>query len=92
MVNNEMNEKILNKQFKKAAFSGYDATDVDSFFDSVIVYLKNNDKMVELYKEDLAKLKNAYLKLQQDFEALKAKNRKLEQEVKDYEAEGYGKN
>ena len=90
MANQDMNEKILNKKFKKAVFSGYDMADVDAFFDLVIEYLKNNDKMVELYKGDNAQLKKQILELQAKLDELLKQNKKLAAEVKTYE--GYGKN
>lgn len=91
MANQEMNEKILNKKFKKGIFSGYDTADVDAFFDHVIEYLKNNDKMVELYKDDIAKLKEQIKQLQEANEQLKQQTTKLANEVKSLEEEGYGK-
>lgn len=90
MDNKETTEKILNKKFKKAVFSGYDTVDVDSFFDQIIEYLKNNDKMVELYKKDsseaLAKVKG----LQDQIASLQKENKRLVNEVKEYQEEGYG--
>ncbi len=90
MDNKETTEKILNKKFKKAVFSGYDTVDVDSFFDQIIEYLKTNDKMVELYKKDsseaLAKVKG----LQDQIANLQKENKRLVNEVKEYQEEGYG--
>ncbi|MCQ3914359.1 MAG: DivIVA domain-containing protein [Mycoplasmoidaceae bacterium] len=90
MTNKEMTEKILNKKFKKAVFSGYDTTDVDSYFDEVIEYLKNNDKMVELYKDDNDKLKNQLKDLMTVNANLEKEKKKLIREIKEYEEEGYG--
>ncbi|MCQ2957044.1 MAG: DivIVA domain-containing protein [Mycoplasmoidaceae bacterium] len=90
MDNKEMTEKILNKKFKKAVFSGYDTVDVDGFFDTVIEYLKNNDKMVELYKKDssdaIAKVKG----LENQIANLEKEKNRLINEVKEYQEEGYG--
>ena len=90
MANQEMEEKILNKQFKKTAFAGYETIDVDSFFDQVIDYLKANDKSLEVYKQEIDKLRAELAKA-------KTENSKLYQElaqqtalVKQFEAEGYG--
>lgn len=90
MANQEISQKILNKKFKMAAFSGYDTTDVDSFFDSVIEYLKNNDKMVELYKDELAALKVELQKLKVANNNLEKEKKKLLEEIKTYQEEGYG--
>lgn len=90
MANKEMTEKILNKKFKKAVFSGYDTADVDSYFDEVIEYLKNNDKMVELYKDDNDKLKNQLKDLMAVNANLEKEKKKLIREIKEYEEEGYG--
>ncbi|MCQ2747707.1 MAG: DivIVA domain-containing protein [Mycoplasmoidaceae bacterium] len=87
-----MNEKILNKKFKKAVFSGYDANDVDSFFDTVITYLENNDKMLESHKANMAKQEKLIAELQTKVAELQNENNKLSLTVKTYEDEGYGKN
>lgn len=91
MANKEMTEKILNKKFKKSVFSGYDTADVDSYFDSVIEYLKNNDKMVELYKDEANKLKGQLKDLLAKNNALIKENDKLAKQVQEYKEEGYGK-
>lgn len=91
MDNKEMNEKILNKKFKKAVFSGYDMTDVDSFYDSIIEYLKNNNKMVELYKADANKFKEQVKALQSTNAALLKDKAKLIKEIQELKSEGYGK-
>lgn len=90
MANQEMNEKILNKKFKKTIFSGYETEDVDSFFDLVIEYLKQNDLKVDSLEKELASLK-------QDNEKLAAQNIKLTHQANTYkklaeelEKEGYG--
>ncbi len=90
MANQEINEKILNKKFKKAVFSGYDSADVDTFFDSVIEYLKNNDKMVELYKKEAEKLKMDIQALKVANNSLEKDNAKLQREIKEFRDEGYG--
>lgn len=89
MANQEMQEKILNKKFKKTVFAGYDTVDVDSFFDLVIDYLKANDNSVEVYKQEIEKLR----KLAAEY---KTRNDSLTQQlaeqvaiVKQYEADGY---
>lgn len=90
MSNKEMTEKILNKKFKKAVFSGYDSSDVDAFYDIVIEYLKNNDKMVESYKEDTLKYKEQVEKLTSLNNALTKEREKLQTTIKEFEEEGYG--
>lgn len=90
MANKEITEKILNKKFKKAVFSGYDAIDVDTFYDSVIEYLKNNDKMVELYKDEATNLKVELQKLKVANNNLEKQNAKLQKEVQELKEEGYG--
>ncbi|MBQ0045377.1 MAG: DivIVA domain-containing protein [Mycoplasma sp.] len=90
MANTEITEKILNKKFKKAVFSGYDTADVDAFFDFVIDYLKNNDKMVELYKGDAEKSRALAKNLQAKVISLEKDKAKLTKEVEEYQAEGYG--
>ncbi|MCQ3907793.1 MAG: DivIVA domain-containing protein [Mycoplasmoidaceae bacterium] len=90
MANQETIEKILNKKFKKAVFSGYDSADVDSFYDKVIEYLKNNDKMVESYKDDALKLKEQVKNLTSLNATLNQEKVKLEQTIKEYQEEGYG--
>ncbi len=90
MANQEMNEKILNKKFKKTIFSGYETEDVDSFFDLVIEYLKQNDKKIVDLEQALATLKA-------DNEKLTALKSKLEHDAATYKKmadelnkEGYG--
>ena len=90
MANKEMTEKILNKKFKKAVFSGYDSADVDSFYDYVIEYLQNNDKMVESYKEDALKYKEQVEKLTSLNNALVKERERLQNTIKEYQEEGYG--
>lgn len=90
MANKEMTEKILNKRFKKAVFSGYDTADVDAFFDFVIEYLKNNDKMVELNKGEAEKAKALVKNLQAEIASLQKDKAKLTKEIEEYQAEGYG--
>lgn len=77
MANQEMNEKILNKKFKKTIFSGYETEDVDSFFDLVIEYLKQNDKTIEDLQKTLVQLKA-------DNQQLKEQNLKLVQDANKY--------
>lgn len=90
MANQEMNEKILNKKFKKTIFSGYETEDVDSFFDEVIEYLKQNDKIITDLNKTLVSLK-------EENEQLKNQNVKLVQQTATYkkmadelQKEGYG--
>ena len=90
MSNKEMTEKILNKKFKKAVFSGYDSSDVDAFYDQVIEYLKNNDKVLESYKEDTLKYKDQVEKLTSLNDALTKEREKLQNTIKEYQEEGYG--
>lgn len=90
MSNKEMTDKILNKKFKKSVFSGYDCADVDSYFDQVIQYLQNNDKMVQSYTDDIANLKKQVKQLQIEKETLQKENAKLNKEIEEYQEEGYG--
>lgn len=90
MANQEMNEKILNKKFKKTIFSGYETEDVDSFFDSVIEYLKQNDKKINDLEQTIASLKAENDKLiasRQQLEHDAATYKKLADELN---KEGYG--
>ncbi len=90
MSNKEMNEKILNKKFKKTIFSGYETEDVDSFFDEVIEYLKKNDSQIEDLEKNVATLRSENQKLL-------ASNAKLTSDAETYkklalelDKEGYG--
>ena len=90
MNNKEMQEKILNKQFKKTAFAGYETIDVDSFFDQVIDYLEANDKSLETFKQEIEKLRDQLAKIKKENVKL---TQELEQQtaiVKQYISEGYG--
>lgn len=89
MNNQEMNEKILNKKFKKSVFSGYDTVDVDSFFDQIIEYLQNNDKKVQSYIEENQNLNNQIKKLNGTIANLEKEKAKLAAQVKEYQEEGY---
>ncbi|MCQ3915346.1 MAG: DivIVA domain-containing protein [Mycoplasmoidaceae bacterium] len=90
MSNKEMTDKILNKKFKKSVFSGYDCNDVDAYFDQVIEYLQNNDKMLQSYTDNIADLKKQVKQLQSEKEALQKENAKLNKEIEEYQEEGYG--
>ncbi|XQP55749.1 MAG: DivIVA domain-containing protein [Mycoplasmoidaceae bacterium] len=89
MTNEEKVEEIINKKFKKAVFSGYDSVDVDAFFDQVIEYLQNNDKIVKSYKDDMEKMKNEMKKMNSTIESLEKDKAKLKEKVKEYQDEGY---
>ena len=81
--------KILDKVFKSTASAGYDADEVDAFFDEIIDYIRGVRELqktlwVQLENKDkeIAKLK---LKIQQ----IEAEAKKTEERLKDLEAEGY---
>jgi len=90
MANSQAIDKILNKQFKKTAFAGYETIDVDSFFDTVIDYLKISDKNVDEYKKQLDKYikenSDLHTRIDQLLQQLSQKQALIDR----YESEGYG--
>lgn len=90
MANQQTIDKILNKQFKKTAFAGYDTIDVDSFFDAIIEYLKSNDKAVEEFKAQLDKLIKDNQDLAKEIQRLNQTISSKQQLIDRYEQEGYG--
>ena len=81
--NDKMIDKILNKEFKKAILAGYDAYDVDAFFDSVIEYLKNINSNDKTFIDEINKLHRENKKLQEKLDIkiqeLSDKNRLIKQ-------------
>jgi len=90
MANTQAIEKILNKQFKKTAFAGYETIDVDSFFDTVIDYLKMSDKNVEEYKKQVDKYNKENSALQTRIDQLLQQLSQKQALIDRYESEGYG--
>lgn len=80
---------ILDKKFKKTVFSGYEATDVDAFFDKVIEYIKALEKNVDEYKAVADNAKSEIEKLTRENANLLSKNSALSVQNKNYEANGY---
>ena len=81
--NDKMIDKILNKEFKKAILAGYDAYDVDAFFDLVIEYLKKINSNDKTFIDEINKLHRENKELQEklDFkiQELSEKNRLIKQ-------------
>ena len=48
-MNNKIVKEILEKKFKKSIFSGYDPFDVDNFFDRIIIYINDPNK-IKIYE------------------------------------------
>lgn len=90
MRSEEVINFILDKKFKKTVFSGYEATDVDAFFDKVIEYIKDLEKNVNEYKAVADKAKSQIEQLTQENANLLSKNNALTAQNKNYEANGYG--
>ncbi len=87
--NDKMIDKILNKEFKRAILAGYDAYDVDAFFDSVIEYLKNINSNDKTFMDEINKLQNEKKQLQEE---LDIKTRELSEKnklIKQLHDEGY---
>ncbi|MCF0227955.1 MAG: DivIVA domain-containing protein [Malacoplasma sp.] len=81
--------KILDKVFKKAISTGYDADEVDAFFDEVIDYIK---QVRELQKSLSAKLEakdQEIIKLNSKIQQDEEKCKKLEKIIEEYKDNGY---
>lgn len=88
--NSKMIDKILNKEFKRAILAGYDAQDVDAFFDFVIEYLKKINSNDKVFIDEINKLNQEKKELQ---EKLDNKNQELFEKnklIKQLQDEGYG--
>lgn len=90
MENSEIVDKILNKKFKKSVFSGYDSTDVDSFFDFVIEHIQSNIKLIKSNATTISDLEKQVKQLQLEKTTLQNDNNRLNKEVEEYQEEGYG--
>lgn len=85
----EIVQKILNKKFSKKIYSGYDAEDVDAFFDEVINYIEDIDnemKLVDKNKNELVnKIDELYNLIDQKDQLIKT----LQYEIDEYKRDGY---
>jgi len=89
MNNQDKVEEILNKQFKKSIFSGYDPLDVDEFFDQVIEFLKLNDKRVKEAESIAKELKEKNDSLIEQVKQLQQQLSQCETLIKEYKNNGY---
>jgi DivIVA domain-containing protein len=82
-------KEILEKKFMKSIHAGYDAEDVDNFFDQVIKYLDEvNEVTKEIYNEN-SRLAQEIKKYQEEIER---KNQTIQtnvQELDELKKEGY---
>jgi len=89
MNNQDKVEEILNKQFKKSIFSGYDPLDVDEFFDQVCEYLKLNDKRVKEAESTAKELKDKNDSLTEQVKQLQQELSQCQTLIEEYKRNGY---
>ena len=80
--------KILDKTFK-SGFSGYNADEVDAFFEEVIVYIKQVRELPKKLSSQLAAKDKEIAKLFAKIQALEITKKDLEERIKNFEENGY---
>ena len=81
--------KILDKVFKKAISTGYDAEQVDSFFDEVIEYIKQVRQLQKTLSAQLQVKDQQIAKLHGQIKQLEDKCHQLEDDIEEYRKNGY---
>lgn len=83
--------EILEKKFKWSNGTGYDPTDVDKFFDEVMVYLQNVNETLDRKNKEIAQNHETNLKLSREIVNLSEQITTLNNIVQEYKQEGYGR-
>ena len=81
--------KIRDKVFKKAISTGYDADEVDAFFDEVIDYIKQVRELQKTLSAQLQVKDKEIAKLNSRIQQIENEAKKIEEELSDLKKEGY---
>lgn len=90
--NKNILNKILEKKFKWSKGTGYDPTDVDKFFDEIMVYLQDANEALDKKNKEIAQSREINLKLNEKIVNLNEQITTLNNIIQEYKQEGYGQN
>lgn len=88
--NKDILNEILEKKFKLSNGIGYDPTDVDKFFDEVMVYIQNTNETLDKKNKEISQSHEKNQTLNQEIANLNERIVELNNTIQEYKQEGYG--